>query len=98
MSRPTSGLCQKHDIDPVWDECPCCRVEELERQIEELSATADDIAARIHDSERCSRGVPESTDRHARGYRVGLRYALELIQQINPVVALDDNEDGARGV
>ena len=41
--RPASGLCDKHEIDPVWDECPCCALEHVEGRLQKLELAAANV-------------------------------------------------------
>lgn len=54
--RPQGGLCERHDIDPVRDECPCCLAERLQEQIEAVEAVIIAAAAAANEA-NCRMGL-----------------------------------------
>lgn len=80
---PPTGLCDKHDIDPAWDECPCCRVEMLEMTLEERGQDLPLALALIRaDLARYSEMAHPAQDAKS-AFLTGMRQALLLVEGLH---------------
>ena len=85
-ARPQSGLCERHHADPVWDECPCCKVEILDEIIEMKARGSNQLMHALRDTPYC-KDEPTSDEAMHVAAANGLYYAAAERDRLKSALA-----------